>query len=1349
MKTLLDTNAWSSALYEGNASFVQVGGSISPPVPGTLFVVSQVRPSDNSFVILKSDPVPPTPGPGWSFTEVAKYTFPELNESFDPVVAYDDSTGLLHIIGTQDNRGASDSTTQDFPVDLVKFTFDTVPSGSPLAYSLTGPTVLATASYVRDGYDICAIGGGYTFIGASLTKPQTIDLIDNSVQVTGISISAGVLTVETAYGSPPLGNFFPPGINVTLTGLQLATFLNGITVTITGSDYFHFTAALAHPDYTQTPGFYESGFATWLPGNAILGFTLEPGDVIATPPVVFASSPLRTGPVFGSVSTCFSGSDVEVYYESHPKNLTFQDQTFSVNLIVGTTSPPVWSAPTVLTTFTGRYTDNRLTVVPDGNTRTMCFVYYTQKTQVNSFIGNILLGHFDPSLSPPQWAFTTATGDTLQGSVLQAAVSIDQAHAASVSFILSPVYSQRGAWSYSDLTIKPVWQDSYAVNDTVEYGGDGFVCVAPMQNRGYWAEGSYNFNDIAAVPAYYAAVQPIAGNAEMPPPPQDAQNWVLFPSDRTPPSSTQPWNPRVSYATGAVVQVPVYYISQTSAVGVVSPQFDPVNWTLLQPPSETSFQWAITPVAWPLYSGALNLNSLSIENPQTYADLSLTWLRGTKTLLDSKTLWAVLGEASTGEDGSPPNSDVPYYVSFFNVPPTAKIVPTSGYVYRGTSFPLDASGTYDPDTGDTVAYTWSLVVPPADASFVTLTPNGNTASLFVYRAIGGAEVPLSVSVVAVDSTGAHVNHPPMVVSNIAYTFSTNTVSVTVDAASLAVGEKVLLYQIGTATFLGNAVVTVVTSSPTGYTGTVEFATPAQVRGTDYASAADTGFSIASPQFAVTLEASGSPPMGGLIVPFNPAPVITMPDITGIPRNSLVTVIPVITGDTDPDDSTTYAWVQTQGTPLQASGTDTPVLEFHTNGAEITGETIEWQLTVNDGVNPPVASTITMEVTSYDFMPTDTRLLSRSVWGSDIAGRNTYLPFSPPLSPPQSPPLWGPLDISGILTDLSNVKRVSILQIGSPLLYSGNDRYILISPYSVIVYREDLPSPVLRKLFLPSPGSSSPPAQPPLVVDAVHTEEDYTLVLGSDNNLYRFSEAPLIDTDNPDVILDLTPFSAMTFDRIFSTVSYSGSRVLALSGQDGCLLMQVKSDTIVPLATLEISLSSQLLYGASNVQFVRLSNVESIRTGQIFLGTIADDGTTYETLIDLSQNAIIGTWDRSKLINQDVTTGEIMFKPEDAYSGKPLSPALSPLSDNGPNPLMAGFELVGISWVQNRPDLASGYVIQSSTNGGLTWQVALTITSGAIENTVLSVAKGFTYIFRVQTNSADGDSGYSNIESIVI
>ena len=120
--------------------------------------------------------------------------------------------------------------------------------------------------------------------------------------------------------------------------------------------------------------------------------------------------------------------------------------------------------------------------------------------------------------------------------------------------------------------------------------------------------------------------------------------------------------------------------------------------------------------------------------------------------------------------------------------------------------------------------------------------------------------------------------------------------------------------------------------------------------------------------------------------------------------------------------------------------------------------------------------------------------------------------------------------------------------------------------------------MLRKLFLPSPGSLSPPAQPPLILDAVHTEEDYTLVPGNDQNLYRFSSAPLVNTDDPDLVLDLTPFSALYFTRVFTTVSYAGNRVLALSGPDGCLLMQVDSDTFTPLAILELSMSSQLLYG---------------------------------------------------------------------------------------------------------------------------------------------------------------------------
>ena len=250
-------------------------------------------------------------------------------------------------------------------------------------------------------------------------------------------------------------------------------------------------------------------------------------------------------------------------------------------------------------------------------------------------------------------------------------------------------------------------------------------------------------------------------------------------------------------------------------------------------------------------------------------------------------------------------------------------------------------------------------------------------------------------------------------------------------------------------------------------------------------------------------------------------------------------------------------------------------------------------------------------------------------------------------------------------------------------------------------------------------------------------------------LYRFLPDLPLTSDNPDISLNLSSISSLSFTQIFTTVSYGGNRVLVLSGPDGCLLLQVRTTDLVPQAVLEISTTSQLLYGANNIQFVRLANVENTRSGQIFLGSVTNSGLTYETLIDLSQNAIIGTWDKTKLINQQVTSGEILFEPESAYAGAPLSPTLFAPVDKGPNPLQSNLEQVGLSWSQNRPDLASGYLVQSSIDGGVTWQVASTVNNGSIESIVISLPKGYTYTFRVQTLSADGDSGFSNIEAISI
>jgi hypothetical protein len=1675
---------WSSDLYEGNAAFVDTGSAI--------FVVSQVRqgtspPVGNTFAVLMSNPVPPDPGPGWSFTEVAAYEFPEPNSSFDPVAAYDGSQ-YIHIIGTQDNPLGG--------VDLLKFTFDTIAS------SLSGPTVLATASAVREGYDVTPLASGGSFVAASVVSPTAVGSVSNSVLVTSISISSNVLTVGTDYGSPPAGDILQPGMDITFSSLRLATFLNRQTVTVGTSSPSSFTASFVHPDYSQPepltasvlgigifqnemtvetdtdlaaagwqpwwiasfsglanatflnglavninsvgtlgnfvgtaanslqaefeypsgsppddyctdvaspwditlayssgdlawnqgylwrslhdgnlgnfplPGFWwensplhpvpdsgtitggalgESGYAIWLPGNSLLGFELTGSDTLVSLPTVLASSPSRSGPVYGSASVCLGSSGaLEVYFESHPKDVSFKDQAFAVSETdsLSTSSPyDSWGSPAVLTTFMGRYADNRLTVVPSGEARTACLVYFTQDPQRSILTGNILLGYLSPS-PPSPWAWQASLGPVLGGSVTQAVLSFSETQGASVSYLLSPAYNKRGAWSYSDLTIPPYWQDSYAVNDQVSYQGQGFTCILPLSSRGWWApQNSYYGGDIAAVAAYYSANSNITGAAGALPPPEDPADWSSQGAGATPPPPTAvAWSPGASYAQGTTVYVPAYYLY--GGTGVLSssaePPQDPAHWAPLSPPPLDTEHWGESPVSWPLMTGGLDYSALGILDPQPYGGLSLTWLRGTKSVLDDSSLWAVVGEADTGDAGSPPSSTDTYYASHFDVPPEVYLQPSGGMVYRDMPFLLDASQTYEA-SGNPIGFTWSLV--PSNPN-ISLTPigQGDQAILLVQRAIGGAETPVSVAVVADDyddSTSPPTPvHPPMMVSQVAYDDVSNTATLQVDSiATVATGEEVLAYGLADAAFLNNAVITVggTSSSPPSFYGTVSFAVPGLQPAFPYGPLSDTGYAAVPPQYAV-IQSSLSP-ASGLLIAYNAPPAITMPDITSAARNTSVMLAPVITGATDVDDDTTYSWAQLQGTTVQATGADSPVLAFETNGVSVEGESLEWGLTVDDGVNPSATAGITISVPSYfDWtppIPGDSLQLSRSGWPTNISERNG-LPHSPPallqsslalgsesgglsislpspatpgsllllidigsdISAPDEPYLvptgfgqlgisrnmsggaaltnivvwtrmaqagdgttftappigsknyhipfvlleiggvwgtpsvvfgnmsgtgtsvpgitggavvmvdaatasggtatpsfysllhtfqattwgmdcfygegtvpqqpiadsnapsgipyaivtvpaselyWGPLDVSYIYSDLAWAKRASVLQTLSPPAY-GNDRYVVISPYSALVYMPGQPYALLRRLLPPAPNSS-PPVPPPTVLDAVHTEADYTLVLSSSGLLYRFSSAPLLNTDNPDTTIDLSALSELSFTRISSTISFAGTRVLALSGPQGCLLLQVDSATLEPQAMLEITTESRLLYGADSVQFVRLANVESLRTGQAFLGTVDTNGYTYETLIDLSQGRIIGTWDRSQLVNQHVASGEVLFQAAPSYSGQPTAPVLSPIVNKGPNPLQPNLELVAVSWAQVRPDLCSGYVVEVSLDGGATWPSAYTVGSGSIESLTISLARGSTvpigYTFRVQAGSEDGTSGFSNTESILL
>lgn len=316
-------------------------------------------------------------------------------------------------------------------------------------------------------------------MAASVVSPTAVGSVSNAVSVTSISISLNVLTVGTDYGSPPAGSILQPGMEVTLSALRLATFLNGQTVTVLTSSPDSFTASFVYPDYSEPvpltanvlgvgifqnemtvetdtglagagwqqwwlaffsgpanatflnglavnidsvgtlgnfvgtaansfqaefeypsgsppddyctdtaspwdiiapyssgdlawsqgylwrslqdgnlgnfplPGFWwensplhpvpdsgtvtagamgESGYATWLPGNSLLGFELDSSDTLVSLPAVLASSPARSGPVYGSASVCLGSSGaLEVYYESHPKDVSFKDQAFTIS----------------------------------------------------------------------------------------------------------------------------------------------------------------------------------------------------------------------------------------------------------------------------------------------------------------------------------------------------------------------------------------------------------------------------------------------------------------------------------------------------------------------------------------------------------------------------------------------------------------------------------------------------------------------------------------------------------------------------------------------------------------------------------------------------------------------------------------------------------------------------------------------------------------------------------------------------------------------------------------------------------------------------------------------------------
>jgi hypothetical protein len=459
--------------------------------------------------------------------------------------------------------------------------------------------------------------------------------------------------------------------------------------------------------------------------------------------------------------------------------------------------------------------------------------------------------------------------------------------------------------------------------------------------------------------------------------------------------------------------------------------------------------------------------------------------------------------------------------------------------------------------------------------------------------------------------------------------------------------------------------------------------------------------------------------------------------------------------------------------------------------------------------------------------------------------------------------WSILAPSAIYTDMFGFKQ--------SVAGNGEQRITIISPGSVTVYGDmtNLNNTILlRKLLLPD-------ADPGTIRDAVHTEADYTIVLTTSGNLYRYGAAPTINIDNPsptivlgdyftetppslnqwvtntayvegDQILDpngniqqvieggtsgfqtlyethtipgapyivtvtgVTNFAGdlgvsyattgllffrvainptvgqytvangvytfnpadsgqaiyisydtlpvwneilngitsdgpylqwqnwgvpVAFNSVFATNTFGNVRIVALSGPLGCFLIQFNSQEFTVEGFLLLSEASNLLIGANNVQWVRFSNVENTYSGKVFIGTLDDNGNTFETLIDMVRKIVLGTWSSSKLRNQYVTTGEFLFTAESTYVGVPQAPVMD-------TPVVLPSGAVQLAWVADRPDIITSYQVQYAVNGG-DFTPLVFIGTGVTESyQTAPLAPGYNYSFQVRSNSADGFSPYS-------
>lgn len=481
---------------------------------------------------------------------------------------------------------------------------------------------------------------------------------------------------------------------------------------------------------------------------------------------------------------------------------------------------------------------------------------------------------------------------------------------------------------------------------------------------------------------------------------------------------------------------------------------------------------------------------------------------------------------------------------------------------------------------------------------------------------------------------------------------------------------------------------------------------------------------------VTLTATDTPPAGvppnspvSVVIPvniaFNNAPTVNMPSAGtyNATRNQVYTIVPTVS-DAEAD-ALTYQWTQTAGTMVSMSNVTSKDLTIELYRTDISGETLIFQLSVSDGINNPVVTPMNIVVPAINISLLDTaKLKYTGPISNKLALRNTASSWIVPtfVDP-------------GLVSDSIRAK----------ISYDVNNniKRAYISGKSVMVTNDfgtSTPTYLRRRI-----------AYRGTILDAVHVEDDITYILVSySNSLYlmKYSSAGHANiSDYPDQEINLESFVTGSFNRVACTIANRGYRVFVLSGESGILLIQISITDLKDIRqNMYISTQTSMLSGANDITFVRYNNIESLNNGQLLIGSKDVLGNTYETLLNLSDRRVVGTWDKSNTTSSNIVTGEMLNKSPKDYSGMLQAPILN-------TPLVSGSNLI-ISWSQIRNDLVDYYELEADIDN-TSFVVIKTINSGIILSTVINNTDIIyhLYKFRLRSFNADGSSGYSNTVQI--